>query len=298
MNRLDRRPPSILIAISLAVAAARSNTETPPWWSFQPKVKWLYLSSGMYLDRWGGGGAEGNGFSWISKDRALNPPQSLYSLSAGAAMSITPAVGLAIGAPLFYNTFEPYTDGGGVDHKRSHRAGVGDFEIALPIKLGKAVLQPQLALPGPYDRKYLVPWTGFGVYRGSLGVSYPYKSHYAWAAAERVLYKPRGEDSGLVEAGDFTLKGGYAWKRKLAAHFQGKAGVDLAYTSFTWQPNTESQDNFSIDPKISVSFFPEWRHELALTLSATLYSAQGGEEDFRSYASRRVFVGMYYGFYL
>jgi hypothetical protein len=286
----------IIATILLAAGAARS--QTPEWLRLQPKVKWLYLSSGIYFDRWGGTGGQGNGFGWTAKYRSLNPPQSLYGLGAGGSVSITPVIGLAASVPVFYNTFEPYTDGSGGGHKRSHRSGIGDFEIAVPVKLGDATVQAQLAVPGPYDREYLVPWTGFGVYRGALGASYPWKANYFWASAERVLYKPGGRDSGLVEAGDYSLKGGYAYKAALAGKLQGKAGVDLSFTSFTWQPAAESQDNFSIDPKISVSFFPDWKHELALTLSATLYSTQGGEEDFRSYASRRIFAGLYYGLYL
>jgi hypothetical protein len=286
----------LMFGLGLAVSGTRA--ETPAWLRFQPKVKWLYLSSGVYLDRWGGAGDEGNGIAWTPKYRALNPPQALYSLSAGAAASITPVIGLALNAPVFYNTFEPYTDKSGGEHKRSHRSGIGDIEIAMPIKLGKATVQPQLAVPGPYDREYLVPWTGFGVYRGALGVSYPWRTHFFWANAERVLVKPSGKDSGLVEAGDYALKGGYSFKSRLAKRFQGKLGSDVSFTSFTWQPSADAQYNFSIDPKLSLSFFPEWKHELAFTLSATLYSTQGGEEDFRSYASRRIFAGFYYGLYL
>ncbi|MDQ3000266.1 MAG: hypothetical protein M3Y08_03235 [Fibrobacterota bacterium] len=286
----------LIVTILLAVTAVHS--EVPEWLRVQPKVKSLHLSSGLYFDHWGGTGTEGNGFVWQSKNRALNPPQSLYSLSAGGSVFLTPVLGLSAGIPIFYNTFEPYTDRSGGRHVRSHRSGIGDFEFGLPIKLGTLTVQPQLAVPGPYDREYLVPWTGFGVYRGSLGASYPWKTHHFWASAERVLYKPRGEDSGLVEVGDFALKGGYAYKSRLARKIQGKAGVDLIYSSFTWQPIAKSQDNFSIDPKVTIAFFPEWKHELAVTLSATLYSTQGGEEDFRSYASRRIFAGFHYGLYL
>jgi hypothetical protein len=287
-----------MMIVTILLAAAAVHSAAPEWLRFQPKVKRLHLSSGLYFDRWGGTGAEGNGFAWRSKNRALNPPQSLYSLSAGGSVSLTPVLGLSASVPIFYNTFEPYTDRSGGKHERSHRSGIGDFELGLPIRIGPVAVQPQLAIPGPYEREYLVPWTGFGVYRGSLGASYPIKAHFFWASAERVLYKPRGMDSGLVEAGDFGMKGGYAFKSGPSRKVQGKAGVDLSYTSFTWQPIAESQDNFSIDPKLAVSFFPDWRHELAFTLSATLFSSQGGEEDFRSYASRRVFAGFHYGLYL
>lgn len=280
------------------LAAAAAKSEAPEWLRFQPKVKWLYLSSGVYLDLWGGSGESGNGAGWISKDRPLNPPQALYGLTAGGAVSLTPAIGLGASVPLFYNTFESYTDRIGGGHERRHRSGVGDFGISVPVKLGATTVQAQLAVPGPYEREYLVPWTGFGVYRGALGISRPWKAHYFWASAERVLYKPSGKDSGLVEAGDFSLKGGYAFKKKLAVKIQGKAGFDVSYTSFTWQPYAESQDNFSIDPRISISFFPRGKRELALSVSATLYSSQGGEEDFRAYASRRIFAGLYYGVYL
>ena len=289
---------NLLIALIAVLGSGRIGAETPPWLRLQPKLKWLYLSSGIYFDKWGGGGREGNGISWISKNRALNPPQKLYGATVGAAGSITPNLGLGLSLPVFYNTFEPYTDGSGGEHSRQHRSGIGDLMIDLPIKIGKATVQPQLAIPGNYAREYLVPWTGFGVYRGALGVSYPIKSHFLWTGYERVLYKPHGPDSGLVETGDFSLKGGYAWKTTLAPRLQGKAGLDLAYTSFTWQPTAESQSNFSADPRIAVSFFPKGGQEIALSISATLYSRQGGEEDFRSYASRRIFAGFYYGFYL
>jgi hypothetical protein len=100
-----------------------------------------------------------------------------------------------------------------------------------------------------------------------------------------------------VAAGDFDLKGGYGYKLKLAPHIQGKAGLDLSYTSFTWQPTAHAQTSFSADPKISVSVSPRRGQEVSLTAAATAYSTQGGEKDFRSYASRRVFLGAYWGFY-
>jgi hypothetical protein len=139
------------------------------WWPIKPKLKWLYASSGVYMDRWGGSGTDGNGAGWISKDRALNPPQTLTSLSFGGAVALTPRIGLSLGIPLFFNTFDPYTSrlGGHVDG--DHRVGVGDLDIGVPIKFGAATVQPQLTIPGPYTREYLVPWTGFGVYRGALG---------------------------------------------------------------------------------------------------------------------------------
>jgi hypothetical protein len=48
---------------------------------------------------------------------------------------------------------------------------------------------------------------------------------------------------------------------------------------------------------VSFSLFPKGGRELALSASATLYSTQGGEPDFRSYASRRIFIGAYWGLY-
>lgn len=293
---LNRKSARIALPVLLAVVFA--GAETPAWLRFEPKLKWLYLSSGAYFDRWGGGGDKGNGFSWIRKNRALNPPQTLYGATLGASGALTPNLGLGLSLPVFYNTFEPYTDRSGGEHKRQHRSGIGDLDINAPIRIGMLTLQPQLSIPGNYSREYLVPWTGFGVYRGALSASYPLKAHSLWAGYERVLYKPHGDDSGLVEPGDYSLKGGYSWKAKLAPRFSGKAGFDLAYTSFTWQPTASAQRNFSCDPRVVVSFVPRGGQELALSLSATLYSTQGGEPDFRSYASRRVFAGLYYGFYL
>jgi hypothetical protein len=278
-----------------------------------PKLKWLYASTGVYFDRWGGTGKDGNGIGWIAKNRVLNPPQTLTSVSIGGGLALTPKLGLTFGVPLFFNTFDEFKDRLGGPHEGDHRIGMGDFDIGLPIKLGAVTLQPQLAIPGPYQREYLVPWSGFGVYRGSLGLSYPYKAHSLWAAAEMVLFKPspgtylaspfrfyakpRAGDSGLVETGNYALKGGYGFKIKLPARTQVKTGFDLSYTSFTWQPISKAQTSFSIDPKVSFSLFPKGGRELALSASATLYSTQGGEPDFRSYASRRIFIGAYWGLY-
>lgn len=295
--RAMRIPIPALFALAVLSVNSLAGAETPAWLRPEPKLKWLYLSTGVYFDRWGGSGETGNGPGWIAKNRALNPPQNLYGATLGASGSVTRNVSLGLALPFFYNTFEPYVDRSGGEHTRKHRSGIGDLDVNLPIRIGKLALQPQLSIPGNYSREYLVPWTGFGVYRGSLSGSYPLKAHSLWAGYERVLHKPKGDDSGLVEPGDYSLKGGYSWKTKLAPRFNGKAGFDMAYTSFTWQPTASAQRNFSLDPRIAVAFVPRGGRELALSFSATLYSSQGGEPDFRSYASRRVFAGLYYGLY-
>lgn len=302
----DRSGTSIaMLSLVLILNSASSGAAAP-------KLKWLYASTGIYFDRWGGSGTDGNGFGWISKNRPLNPPQTLTSFSIGGGFSLTPKVGLTFGIPLFYNTFDAYEDRIGGPHPSDHRSGLGDVDLGLPIRLGEGTLQPQLSIPGPYDRQYLVPWSGFGVYRGALGLSYPYQAHSAWVSAEMVVFKPgpgtylasplrfsapTQSDSGLVEGGNFALKGGYAYKFKLPAHTQVKPGFDLAYTSFTWQPISKAQTGFSLDPKVSFSIYPKGGREFALTASATLFSTQGGEPDFRSYASRRIFLGAYWGLY-
>jgi hypothetical protein len=287
---------SLALGIYLATAISACASEGD-WWPINPKVKWLYLSSGIYLDRWGGGGASGNDFSWHAKNRSLNPPQTLTSISAGGSLALTRCIGLSLSMPFFYNTFEEYSDRFGGLHPTDSRSGLGDFDIGIPIKIAKVTMQPQLSIPGPYDTKYLAPWTGFGVYRGGLGISYPWLAHSIWVAGETVLHKPSGENSGMVEEGDFAVKGGYGYKLKLNPQLQVKGGMDLAYTSFRWQPTAKAQTTFTADPKVSFSVSPHHGQELSLSASGSLYSTQGGEPDFRSYASRRIFFGAYYGVY-
>ena len=290
------RTISLIFGLGLCLHASVKAAESE-WLTFQPKLKWLYISSGVYLDHWAGGGASGNSLSWHAKNQSLNPPQTLTSISAGGAVALTPHIGLFVAVPIFYNTFEEYRNRFGNLNPSEYRAGIGDMEIGVPIKLGKATLQPQLVIPGPYDRKYLVPWSGFGVYRGALGVSFPWGAHAVWAVSEIVLHKPQGQDSGLVESGDYAFKGGYGYKIKLASRLQAKTGLDLAYTSFTWQPTVKAQTTFSADPKVSLSTSPWAGQELSFTTSASAYSMQRGERLFRSYASRRLFFGAYWGFY-
>lgn len=287
---------SLALGITLFSTLHGKATEGD-WWPMKPKLKWLYLSSGAYLDRWGGGGKDGNGFSWINKNRSLNPPQTLMSISAGGSLALTQRLGLSLSMPFFYNTFDEYSDRFGGLHTRDYRYDLGDIEIGIPIKFGKATLQPQVNIPGLYESEYLVPWTGFGVYRAALSMSYPYRAHSAWVMGETVLIKPSGDKPGLVEEGDYTFKGGYGYKIKICPTLQMKGGLDLAYTSFRWSPFAKAQTTFSADPKLSFAIYPRKGQEFSLSTSGSMYSTQGGEPDFRSYASRRIFFGAYYGFY-
>lgn len=283
--------PILLLWLCSHAIAGEGNT------TFQPKLKWLFLSSGVYLDKWGGDWVSGNGFYWKPKSRYLNPPQTLMSLTAGGSMSLTSNVGLYLALPVFYNTFDPYKDGFNGSHVMNHRSGVGDLEIGIPIRFKTLTVQPQLAIPGPYDPKYLAPWTGFGVYRASLWVSYGLRSHFVWSSGEAVLYKPTGKYPGMVEPGDYALKGGYGYKWVLRPKLQLKGGIDAASTSFRWQPSAKAQTSFTADPKIAFAYSPFSGHALSATMASTLYSTQGGEPDFRSYASRKLFFGLYWGRY-
>jgi hypothetical protein len=293
--RLSDILPPLLSLLAAAAAPAQEG--------FHPKVKWLYASAGLSWDYWRGSDSLG----WEKKDRNYNPPQTLSSVTLGGSAALTSKVGLYLALPFFYNRIERYTDHAGLEQPALSASGVGDLEIGLPVKVGKAVLQPQAALPGFYAPDYhpfyhprfQQAWSGLGVYRAGLGLSLPWKAHYYWASAEMVLLKP-GETDGytgpLVEEGDYILKGGYAYKRHPLPWLQWKAGADASYNSLSWA-GADPQHNFSVEPKVSASYL-KGRQELSLAAGATLYSWQGGDRTFHSYGSRRVYLGFYYGYYL
>ena len=285
---------------ALCLLAALSSP--PAAQAFPPRLKWLSVSSGLYLDRWAGGGG-GNGWSWREKDHYYNPPQTLASLTLAGGLALTPALGLNLGLPFFRNSIDTYTNFNGAATAAESRAGIGDLEVALPLRLGggdRAVtVQPQFSLPGTlfggYQPVYLEPWTGFGVYRGALGVFHSRGAHLFWGSAETVLFKPEGEEPGLVEAGDAMFKGGYSRKWKLPAQLVGKAGADFGLARYRWAGDV-AQTSWSLDPKLSLAR-AAGRQEVSFTAGATLYSYQGKAGRYDTYGSRRVFLSLYYGFY-
>src|SRR6185295_7500440 len=101
-------------------------------------------------------------------------------LTLGGSAALTPRVGLFLSAPFFYNRIEAYADRYGTSQPSLSAAGVGDVEIGIPVKLGSATLQPQIAVPGLYHPRFQRAWSGLGVYRASLGASMPWKAHHAW----------------------------------------------------------------------------------------------------------------------
>ena len=280
---------------------ASLSAQGSPWLEFHPEIKWAYASSGIYLDRWAGTGPNGNDLSWKAKDRGINRPQTSVAVTLGGAIAINSKIGISLGIPYFYSQFAP--DRSGLDLPQTSRNGIGDIDLGFPLKFGKMTIQPQLAFPGTYHPNTNDPWTGFGVYRGSLGVSYPLLAHYFWGQAEMVLHQAFGDNKGIAEAGDYTLKGGYAYKKKLAPKIFIKGGLDLSYASIVWEKNYSALTNFTADPKISVSTLPWAKQELAFTVAATAYSRQDGGDrmngngDIRSYGSRHIFFGLYWGRY-
>lgn len=289
---------SAFLPILCTLAAAQEG--------FHPKLKWLYASASLSLDYWKGSDSSGNEVAWQPKDRNYNPPQTLSSITLGGSAALTSRAGLYLALPLFYNRIERYTDHNGIEQPALSAAGVGDLDVGFPIKIGRAVVQPQVSLPGFYaggyhpfySPRFQQAWSGLGVYRAALALSLPWNAHYLWASAEEVFLKP-GETHDftgpLVEEGDYILKGGYVWKRKLTEKLSGKTGFDLSYNSLSWAAS-DPQRNFSLEPKVSLSFW-QGRRELSATAGATLYSWQGGASVFHSYGSRRAYLGFYCGYY-
>jgi hypothetical protein len=292
---------SVLFAVYLALGnAAPARADSGPS-GFHPKVKWLYASAGLAFDYWRGGDSLGNGWAWRKKDNHNNAPQTLASITLGGSAALTPRVGLSLSVPCFYNRIEKYTDYDDFDHPSFSARGIGDIEIGIPVKVMRATLQPQLDVPGLYTPRFLRAWSGLGVYRASLGLSLPWKAHYGWASGETVVYKPGGGLPGrngpMVEPWDYILKGGYAYKGKPLDWLHWKSGVDAAYNSLSWA-GSRPQKNLSVEPRLGISYLPRPRQELSASLGATLYSWQGGATTFHSYGSRRIALGLYYGYYL
>lgn len=283
------RSTALLAALPLLAAAEES---------FRLRLNSLSAGSSLHLDRWGGDGG-GNGFGWRRKSVLYNPPQTLAYLYLGASLALTRAAGLSVTLPFYRNAIDPYVSSrSGAPVPGRIVTGIGDLELAAPLRLGPVGLQPSLAFPWAYEARFLEPWTGLGVYRAGLSASWsPRPAHSLWAAAELVAWKPEGEHPGLVEPLDHALKAGYAFKPRLSRRLAGRAGLDLGYTSFRWAGD-DPQRNWSLDPRLGLSFSPRPGHELSLSGSATLYSHQGGSPTYRTYASRRMGLGLHYGRYL
>lgn len=266
--------------------------------AFTPGLKSLSAASSLHFDRWGGDGS-GNGIGWKRKSLLYNPPQTLAYLNLGAGFAITRAAGLSVSVPFFRNAIDPYVSSrSGASVPGRAASGIGDLEAAATFRLGPVGLQSSLAFPWAYEARFLEPWTGLGVYRAGLSASWsPRSAHGLWAAADVVTWKPEGDHPGLVEPLDHALKAGYAFRPRLSRRLSGRAGIDLGYTSFRWAGD-DAQRNWSLDPRLGLSFRPRPGHELALSGWATLYSRQGGSTTYRTYASRRVGLGLYYGRYL
>ncbi len=292
---------SLLVLIS-ALAPIPLHAQGSPWLEYQPEIKWAYASSGTYLDHWAGTGPGGNDFLWKKKDRGINRPQTLSTVTLGGAIAINSKIGISLSVPYFYSQFEPDLLSG-LDLPSASRNGIGDIDLGFPLRFEKITVQPQLSFPGWYHPNTSDPWTGLGVYRGSVGVSYPLLAHYFWGQGEVVLHQAFGDNKGIAEAGDYSLKGGYAYKMKVHPKIFIKGGMDLSYASIVWEKNYSALNNFTADPKISLSTLPWAKQELSFTLASTLYSRQDGGDanignsDIRSYGSRHIFFGLYWGRY-
>lgn len=262
-----------------------------------PKLRWITASAAIHLDRWGGAESGGNGFGWKAKDRLYNPPQTLSALNLGAGLSLGASAGLSLSAPFFRNAIDPYVSAYGGAVPGQAACGMGDIELALPFRLGTFGIQASLFLPWAYEAGFLEPWKGFGAYRAELGGSWAGRRHLLWASFNLVVHKPEGDRPVLVEPLDYAFKGGYAWKTRLSHRLHGKAAADLSFTSYSWSGDGP-QRNYSIDPRAGLSFAPAPGHEISTTVSATLYSFQGGSRTYHTYASRRASLGLYYGRYL
>lgn len=265
---------------------------------WRPSLKWYSASSSLTMEHWGGTGGEGNGPSWKARDVLYNPPQTLAYLHLGAGMALHPRAVLSASVPFFRNSIEPYTSSrSGLSLPGRSVTGTGDIEFALALRLGARSMRASFAAPWAYTPEFLEPWSGLGVYRAGLGASSSHGPHAYWAAADGVVLTPRGEMPGLVEPLDFALKGGYAFSRPLFGRLTAKAGIEGSFTSYSWSGD-EPQHNYSLDPRLVLSFAPRPGHAVSVSASATLYSYQGGSRTYHTYASRRIGLSLQYGRYL
>jgi hypothetical protein len=287
--------PAALLAATLAAISMPGAAAPVRSGGDLPRLRSLSVSTGLYLDRWGGSGPEGNGFGWRRKSVLYNPPQTLAGLAFAAGASLSPRTGVSLAVPFHSNTIDAYTSSrSGLSLPARRASGIGDIELSLPVRLGPATVQPSLAVPWAYRAEYLDPWEGLGVYRAGLAAFASRGPHGFWAAGDLVAWNPRGDRAGLVEPLDYALKGGYGWKRKLAPRLAGRMGADLSFTSFRWAGD-DPQLNGSVDPRIGLAWSPAPGHDLSGSASATLYSWQGGSRTYHTYASRRIGFGLQYG---
>lgn len=279
-----------LVALLLATVPAIAGE------SIRPKPGWVSVSSGIHLDRWGGTGSDGNGLGWKARNRLYNPPQTLTVLNFGAGLAFGRTAGLSLSVPIFHNTIDPYVSAFGGNVPGQKASGIGDIELAMPLRFAAFGVQASLSAPWAYEPGFLKPWKGFGVYRAGFGGSWSARRHLLWASFNMVVHQPEGDAPALVEPLDHSLKGGYAWKHRLSRRLHAKAAADLSFTSFSWSGD-DPQRNYSIDPRAGLAFTPASGHEISVAASATLYSFQGGSRTYHTYASRRTSLTLYYGRY-
>ncbi len=287
-----------------------------------PQLKWVYVSSGITVDRW-----ESDGLRWNEKQEF---PKILRSINIGAQWNVGGSHSLFFSLPAFYNSTESFWSNeekvlktssgkqslGYMYFKRPviSAFGVGDIQVEYTWYAPFARLELALWAPTGYDpdRKvfyspesvrpnagyeYNAPWTGFGVWRVGPGISAGNGMHYGWAQTSLVVYKPQGDRPGQVEEWDFSVSGGYSFSAPLSRMWKLKPKADAGYSSYHWEGrNRPRRVDFSVTPGAALSFTPTWQHELSFSVGATAYARSVEHaEDIDS--PRKLNFGVYYGYY-
>jgi hypothetical protein len=259
------------------------------------RLQSISLSSGVFLDRWAGTG-NGNGFGWMERDDPVNRPQDNFSGSLGLGFSLAKNTSLQASMSAFHSRLEDLQyPGTSFTSPGKSKTGLGDFGLELKQKVGKTYLGARLAIPGPYTPKYEDPWAGMGVWRVGLSAGMGWDRYFAWVSPEVVVAKP---DDGISEVGDYILKAGASAKFVASPWVTLKPGIELSYNSIRWVSSVDAVNLFSIDPNLTVSLAKNWKRAVSLTLGASLYSLQTGEEFLNVYAPRKVFIGLGASLYL
>jgi len=253
---------------------------------FTPKLRWAWVSEGTYFDQWGSQG-------WLNyreKNVGTNPPQTLNSVQAGMKWGLGSHLGVTFALPYFYNQTSTYRFHPEVKSVQ----GLGDPSIKVDWREKIYAVGLQVFIPGPYEAQ-LEPWTGFNVWRLGIPLEMYRDAHYAYINPTWVFYSPSGANGGTVDPFDLDLNAGYNYSHRLNSSLKLRGGLDYGYSSYHFLGNPKTNRAFSLDPVISLALTKGWQHELAVSVGATVWSVEHGE--FAVYGSKKVFVGVYYGFY-
>ncbi len=268
----------------------------------QPKLTWVYLSSGLSFDHWRGSGEQGSGLLWEAKNNPLNTPHTFRSLNMGGAVRFSSDFGASVNARYFANSLKGFTTEFGELSDAGFIQGLGDFDVEAygkfrgmgPIKSVENTLRLGLRIPGPYEPTISI-WSGFGVYRLLLGYTLSQGRNQAYLRSGIVLPLGLDEERVLVRGGNFDLTGGYRYTHRLSRGLHIKPGIDWGSARYLWN-GIGVQSEFSVDPALSLSWFFLPARELSFSSSLTAYSREDGFGSI--YGSRRISLGMYLGWYL